>query len=158
MRVLGVDPGYDRLGLALYEHNRTGKSGVLFSKTITTSRKKNFPNRLYDLSVLFKKTLIKERPDIVAIESLFFSKNQKTAMRVSETRGALILCAKEENLSVFEVAPNEVKVAVTGNGRASKEAVRRMVKTLTGFENKKALDDEIDAVAIAITASAIKNK
>ena len=98
----------------------------------------------------------KYRPDMLAIETLFFSKNKRTALGVAEARGAVLSAAGAAKLRVLEFSPQQVKLAVTGYGGADKGAVARMVPRLIALPLKKRLDDELDAIALGIAALAQK--
>jgi crossover junction endodeoxyribonuclease RuvC len=154
MKILGVDPGYDRCGLAVTERDARGRDSVLASGCITTSPNDAFEQRLLVVVQSFREWIVTHKPDVCVLERLYFTKNQKTAMRVAETRGALILAAHECGIPVHEYAPNQVKVAVTGNGRATKDQVMNMVQRITGVVGNSGFDDEYDAIAVALTASA----
>lgn len=150
MRILGIDPGYDRLGLALLEGTRQ-KHTVLFSECFETNPKDLFEVRLHRAVSHVQDILKEHAPDTVALETLFFSKNQKTAMHVAETRGALLFAITAAGISVQQYAPQEVKVAVAGNGRGSKDDVAHMLHKLLALPSKKMRDDEYDAIAVALT-------
>lgn len=160
MRILGVDPGYERLGIAVLEKEKGQiKEGVVFSECFKTSPKLPFPSRLFLVGEEINRVIKKYKPEILSIESLFLNTNQKTAMRVAETRGTILYLAKKEGLKIFEAAPPEIKTAITGYGRADKMQVIKMVKMLVDFgknreKTGKESDDEIDAVAAALTAFA----
>lgn len=153
MRVIGIDPGYDRLGVAVMEHGN-GKEVLLFSTCITTDKNAPLEERLFSLGKEIE-TLFKEHtPDAVGIETLFFNKNQKTGIAVAEARGIIVYLAKAAGCSVHEYGPQAIKVAVTGYGNSDKEAVTAMVQRLVKNVPKDALDDEYDAIAVAITTLA----
>lgn len=154
MRVLGIDPGYDRCGTAIVEKESGARERVLFSSCITTDKKEEFPKRLFAVAQEIKKIINEWRPDAVAMETLLVSKNQKTAMRVAETRGAITLVTEEAGLQLYAYAPPEIKLSVGGHGRSDKKDVERMVRLLVSFPKKDALDDEIDAVAVALSCFA----
>jgi crossover junction endodeoxyribonuclease RuvC len=154
MKILGVDPGYDRCGLAVIERDAHGRDVVLASGCIVTSPNDIFEQRLLLVVGSFREWIATHTPDVCALERLYFTKNQKTAMRVAETRGALILAVHECGIPVYEYAPNQVKVAVTGSGRATKNQVAFMVQRITGAVGNSGFDDEYDAIAVALTASA----
>ena len=97
-------------------------------------------------------------PDALAIETLFFSINKKTALGVAEARGAVLAAAGEAAVPVVEYSPQQIKLAVTGHGGADKAAVARMIPRLLSLQKKKRLDDELDAIAIGITALAQHHK
>ena len=96
------------------------------------------------------------KPDVLAIETLFITKNQKTAMRVSEVRGIIIYEALKRNIPVFEYAPMEIKMAITSDGTSDKSRIMKMIPLLVDLSkiSKKALDDEYDAIAVGLTHSA----
>ena len=156
MIIMGIDPGYERLGIAILEKNKLSKNKevLLFSECFKTSAKKEFPERLMEIGVETKKIIKKYKPKILAIETLFLNTNQKTVMRVAEVRGVIIYEAKSAGLNIFETSPPQIKMATTGYGRADKEQIKKMVKLLVKVEEKVTSDDELDAIAIAITALA----
>lgn len=153
MRILGVDPGYDRLGVAVME-KENGKEKLIYSSCIETNKKADIADRILELGTAFEKILNRHKPNIVAIETLFFNKNQKTAVAVAEARGAIMLLARQHGCLVKEFGPQEIKVAITGYGKSDKRAVMEMLKRLVGDLPEKALDDEYDAIAVAVTALA----
>lgn len=149
MRILGVDPGYDRLGIAVLDSEM-----VIFSDCILTNRESAFEDRIHEISTKFESVLSEYSPEVVAIEKLFFNTNQKTAMRVAEVCGAIIASSKSMGLSVREYTPPQIKVAVTGYGRSTKAQLADMVNRLLTLPDKKRLDDEYDAIAVALTCQA----
>jgi len=155
MRILAVDPGYDRLGVCVIEGDRSNQN-VIFSDCFETSSKDDFMSRLYAVGAYIEQTLIEYNCKGLAIESLFFAKNTKTALKVSEVRGAIIFAAKRNGLRVYEYTPNQIKVATTGYGNASKHDMYHMVYRLVSLDDKKRKDDEIDAIAIGITCFAVE--
>jgi crossover junction endodeoxyribonuclease RuvC len=150
MRVLGIDPGYDRLGIALLEGNRQ-KQTIIFSECFETSPKDTFEIRLHTAVSHVRDILQKHSPDSAALETLFFSNNQKTAMHVAETRGALLFAITDAHIPAYQYAPQAIKVAVAGSGRGNKDDVARMLHKLLSIPNKKMRDDEYDAIAVALT-------
>jgi len=150
MRVLAIDPGYGRLGLAVVEKNK-GKEKLIYSECFQTHSDDNFHMRLGLIGVRVRELIEKYNPDVFAIEDLFFSKNTKTALKVSESRGVVIFQAVDAGLSIYEYTPNQIKVAVTGYGKANKNDVYVMVKKLIDLGEGKKIDDEIDAIAIGLT-------
>ncbi len=153
MRVISVDPGYDRLGVAIVELVDQ-KEKLFFSTCIQTDKKAPIHERLKKLGDEFTEILKNYSPDTLGIETLFFNKNQKTAMAVSEARGILIYLAQVHNCVVHEFSPQAIKVAVTGYGGSDKNAVIDMVQRLIPEAPKDALDDEYDAIAVGITCLA----
>lgn len=155
MRILGIDPGFERLGVAILEKNKGNKKEkVLFSECFHTSSKLEFSERLFLVGEEVKSIIKKFKPDILSIETLFLNTNQKTAMHVAEIRGVVLYQAYANDLKVFEASPPQIKIATTGYGKANKEQVMKMVKILVDIDNTKKSDDELDAIAIALTASA----
>ena len=161
MRILGIDPGYERLGIAVLEkpsfakgYGRAKKERVVFSECFKTSAKLEFSERLNLIGKEIKGVIKKYQPEILAIETLFLNTNQKTVMRVAEARGVVIYEASRARLSIFEASPPQIKIATTGYGRASKEQIKKMVKILVEVGKNKTSDDELDAIAIALTAFA----
>ena len=158
MRVLGIDPGFGLMGIAVVEKERGARERVLFSACVTTDGTDPFPIRLTLVVNRVRQVMKKWKPDIVALETLLISKNQKTAMRVAETRGALIYAAETLGFRTREYSPSEIKLSAGGHGRADKKDVEKMVRLLVSFPKEKVLDDEIDAVAVALTAIARDRK
>jgi crossover junction endodeoxyribonuclease RuvC len=162
MRILGIDPGYDRLGIAIIE-KESGKYKYIFSDCIQTDRELSFPKRLAQIFLALKNILEDYKPDVLAIEDLFMTTNQKTAIKVAEARGVCIALCEVSKIEVFEYTPLQIKNALTGYGKADKNQIHFMVhklikipeKTELEIKNKKKiLDDEIDALAIAISHGA----
>jgi crossover junction endodeoxyribonuclease RuvC len=153
MRVLGIDPGYDRLGVAVMER-QNGKDVLLHSDCIVTDKALPFETRLNSVGAAVEGLIAAWAPHALALERLFFSSNQRTAMRVAEVRGAMLYLAERHACRVCEYTPQEVKVAITGYGKSDKDQVTRMVMRLVPNARKGALDDEYDAIAVAATCLA----
>lgn len=153
MRVLAVDPGYDRLGVAVMEHDGH-KEQLLYSACVETDKAADLADRLHQLGETFQRLLTEYQPSCIGIETLFFNKNQKTAIGVAQARGIILYLAKTAGAEVKEFGPQEIKVAVTGYGKSDKAAVIDMVQRLIPSAPKKALDDEYDAIAVGITTLA----
>ena len=154
MKILGIDPGYDRLGIAILEKPAKGKESVIYSDCFTTSKKDNIYARLLQIGTEVSRLLDEFKPEKLAIETLFIDNNQKTAMRVSEARGIIIYEAAKRGIPIFEYSPMEIKMAVTGDGTSDKARIIKMVNLLVKLPAKKTHDDEYDAVAVALTCSA----
>src|SRR3989338_6967551 len=112
MKILGIDPGFERLGVAVIEKTTTGKESVIFSECFKTKSDLDFSDRLKLIGSEVKKIIKKYKPDVLAIETLFLNTNQKTVMRVAEARGVVIYEASIAGLKVFEASPPQIKVAV----------------------------------------------
>jgi len=146
--VLGIDPGFDRIGVAVLN-----KQGILFSNCIETNRKLSHQKRLFEIGETIRKITEKWKPRDLAIESLFFNQNTTNALKVAEARGVIMYEAERAGLEIFEYSPQAIKIAVTGYGKADKIQMESMVKKLVNLPKKslKRLDDEIDAIALGIT-------
>ena len=153
MKVLSIDPGYGRLGIAIIE-SENKKERLLYSDCFQTDKKLSYEERLLKIGNELSTLIKKFNPDILAIESLFFAKNQKTAIDVAGVRGVLIYIAKSHNLSIFEYTPLQIKIAITGYGRGDKKQVTQMVEKLIKIEKFIKLDDEYDAIAVGLTCLA----
>lgn len=153
MKVLALDPGYDRLGVAVIERV-SGKESLVYSACIETDKKSDLTDRLFYVGTAVANLIEEYAPEAVAIETLFFNKNIKTAIGVAQARGIIIFLAKKAGCAVYEFGPQEIKVAVTGYGKSDKSAVIDMVKRLVVNAPEKAHDDEYDAIAVGITALA----
>lgn len=153
MKVLAVDPGYDRLGVAVIE-KQNGKESLIYSACIETDKQRALGVRIHDAGRVFADLLHEHQPDAVGIETLFFNKNQKTAIGVAQVRGVILYLAQEAGAQIFEFGPQEIKIATTGYGKSDKKAVIEMVKRLVQNTPESALDDEYDAIAVGVTTLA----
>ncbi len=145
--VLAIDPGFDRCGLAVMDSN-----GVIYSDCIETNRKDTPAKRLHQIGRKIEEVINEHSPRFLAIEKLFFNQNITTALKVAEARGVILERAAAADLEVFEYSPQDIKIAVTSYGKASKASVTDMVLKLVKLPPKdKRLDDELDAVALGIT-------
>lgn len=153
MRILAIDPGYDRLGIAIVEGNASRPT--LLSSDCIHPAKGSAEKRLAEVSNAVTTAIKEYSPDALGIETLFFSINKKTALGVAEARGAVLAAAGIASLPVIECSPQQVKLAVTGYGGADKKAVENMIPRLLILPEKKRLDDELDAIAIGITALSV---
>lgn len=154
MRVLAIDPGYDRCGVAVIE-KAPGEEKLLYSSCITTHSGDDYSVRLLDVGQEFEKLIKEWQPNLVALEKLFFATNRKTANQVSEVRGVLIFLATKHGKEIIEFTPMQIKQTVAGWGGANKKQVAEMVKRLIKLKEKPKLDDEYDAIAVGLTACAL---
>ena len=155
MRVISVDPGFDRLGIAILDKEKQGAKEVLvYSDCFTTDKEQSYAERLNALVIEMEKLIEEHKPECFASEQLFFAKNQRTAIDVAGARGVLLQVAHKHNLPIFEYTPMQIKIAVAGVGSADKTQVTDMVKRLVKIEKEKGLDDEYDAIAVGITCLA----
>jgi crossover junction endodeoxyribonuclease RuvC len=152
MRVLSIDPGYDRLGIAIVEKKSSASKEILvYSSCKQTSSSLPFSERLSELGSEIEYVIQQYSPDVTAIEKLYFTNNQKTAMRVAQVIGAIIYIVKSKNLEVYEYTPLQIKSACTGNGRADKKQIMTMLPHLVNIDKDIEYDDEYDAIAVGIT-------
>jgi len=158
MRVLAIDPGYERVGIAILEKNTRAEEKLLYSDCFKTSSKLPFPERLSLIGREMERLIQEYDPTACAIEKLYFNTNQKTGLKVSEARGMMLYIASKNNLSVYEYTPLQVKIAVTGDGRGDKKQVITMVKQLIAIDKEIRYDDEFDAIAIGLTCLASEKK
>ncbi|MFZ2500761.1 MAG: crossover junction endodeoxyribonuclease RuvC, partial [Minisyncoccia bacterium] len=150
--ILAIDPGYDRLGIAVIEGDAS-RPTLIMSDCILPD--KGTPAvRLACVSRAITEAITTYQPDALGIETLFFGVNKKTALGVAEARGAVLAAAGIALLPIIECTPQQVKLAVTGHGGADKKAVEQMIPRLLTLPPKKRLDDELDAIAVGITALA----
>ena len=152
-RILGIDPGYGRLGLAIIE-SLNKKPKLFYSECFETSSKLEHPARLGLILKKIQKRIKKFKPKKLAIETLIFSKNVKTALKVAEVRGAIMAEAASRGTEIFEYHPNSIKIAMTGYGKSDKKQIIFMIEKILGLKKKFKRDDEYDAIAVALTCEA----
>ena len=149
MIILGIDPGLATTGYGVVK--KEGNSFKLIDyDTITTSSDRTDVDRLSQLYEELLSLIDKYNPEHIAVEELFFNKNVKTAIRVGQARGVILLAGAQQSINVAEYTPLQVKQAVVGYGRASKQQVQQMVKALLNLEKIPKPDDAADALAISI--------
>ena len=149
MRVLGIDPGIAIVGYSILDYDNN-KIKCLEYCCITTSSKSPLPDRLSFIYNEMNKIIDEFQPEDCAFEELFFNKNVKTAITVSQARGVEILSCINKNLCLYEYTPLQIKQAVVGYGRADKRQVQETVKTILKFNDIPKPDDAADAVAVAL--------
>ena len=150
MRILGIDPGYAIVGFGILDYNGVDFEPIEYGAVLTEAGTP-FPDRLKcihdDLEFIFEKF----KPECMAIERLYFTSNQKTAIDVAQARGVTLLPAIIRNIPIYEYTPLQVKCSIVGYGRAEKKQVQEMTKTMLHLKSIPKPDDTADAVAIAIT-------
>lgn len=151
MKIISIDPGYERLGLAIIERNKNEKEVLLFSECFKTSAKLPHHERLALIGDRIHEVIKKWKPERLATEKLFFAGNQKTALLVAEARGVILYAGSSAGLEIFEYRPNEIKIAITGYGSAEKKQMMDMTRKLIKIGSKTNSDDELDAIAIGLT-------
>ena len=152
MRLLGIDPGFERMGCAVLEKDGASEK-LIYSVCLTSSKNLPQEKRLYSIGQELEKIIKKYKPDLLVIEKLFFTKNQKTALGVSEARGMVLYISSCKKVPVMQLTPLEIKMALTGYGKAEKRQVQKMVGTILGLKTIPKSDDEVDAIACAIAGS-----
>lgn len=150
MKILGIDPGFARVGWAILENEKLKIKSEKFG-CIETSKNSNSQERLVYVYKEVCALIKKYEPDVLAIEELFFTSNAKTAFKVGEARGVIILAGAMQKIPVFSYTPLQVKIAVTGYGNADKGQVGRMIRAILKFKEIPKLDDTVDAIAVALT-------
>ena len=148
MIMLGIDPGLGRMGYAII---KTGGQQAILSECgcITTPKNTPDPARLLEIKRDLQAIIKKWKPEILCIESLFFAKNATTAMGVGQARGVALLMAAESGMEIIEMTPLQVKMAITGYGKADKTQVQKMLQTILKLPKIPKPDDAADAAAIA---------
>lgn len=154
MRILSIDPGFERIGIAILDKEKSSKETLLHSECFHTDKNDAFPDRLVTIKKKISACIKMYKPDALAIETLFMAKNKKTGMKVSEARGVIVSEAKEQGLTIYEYSPLQIKIAVTGYGRADKKQVMSMVPRIIALKETSTSDDELDAIAVGLTAVA----
>ena len=150
MKILGIDPGIGRLGWGIIEI-QISKLRVQNYGCIETKATLSVEDRLLQIYQTLTEIIEKEKPEAMAVEELFFNTNAKTAMVVGQARGVVLLLGAQHNLSIGIYTPLQVKIAVTGFGRAEKGQEAQMVKVLLKLPAIPKPDDTADALAVAIT-------
>lgn len=150
--ILGLDPGFARVGLAVVAGSPS-QPALLSCTTFSTPAGQPRGERLLAVADAVAAAIRRYRPTVAAMEKLFFQTNVRTALAVSEARGVLLLVCARARLPVIEVTPNQVKSAATGNGRADKRAVQKMIGLVFRLRRPITDDDAADAAAIALAVA-----
>lgn len=150
MRILGIDPGIARTGWGIIDVQGAKNKAHSYG-CIETLADVLLPQRIKMLYEQLAKIVQENDPEELAIEELFFNTNAKTALIVGQARGVVLLLAAQRHIPIAVYTPLQVKIAVTGYGRAEKRQVEKMVETLLTIDKKPKYDDTYDALAIALT-------
>lgn len=153
MRILGIDPGTGRTGWAVIE-KKGGKERMTACGCFETEVNSQLDRRLEQIYKRVRGLVDEFHPDETAVEELFFAKNAKTAMSVGQARGVVLLACRHMGLKVYNYTPLQIKLAVTGYGKADKKQVESMVMRILGLKSRPKPDDATDALAVALTHSA----
>ncbi|HBC44709.1 MAG: Crossover junction endodeoxyribonuclease RuvC [Candidatus Collierbacteria bacterium GW2011_GWB1_45_35] len=150
MKILGIDPGIGRLGWGIVSHDK-GVDSYIDSGCFETQANSDLPERLLKIHDFIQNLINLHTPDALAVESLFFEKNVKTAIDVAAARGVILLVGQQSGLAISQYTPLQVKSSLTGYGQAEKSQVEFMVGKILHLKEKIKPDDAADAVAIALT-------
>lgn len=156
MKILGIDPGLGRMGWGIIESRGGAKVTVFGYGCIETEPNSEVSGRLFALHDEVSRIIDEYKPEVLAIEDLFFAKNVSTAFAVGQARGVVLLAASQKNISIAVYTPLQVKSAVTGYGKADKKQVGQMVKLQLRLKEVPKPDDTADALAIALTHAVSK--
>jgi len=162
MIILGIDPGLATVGFGIIKKVKDKKAEVVDYGCILTTPDLCPGDRLKIIHNELNKLIKKYQPQVMAVEKLFFFKNLKTAMPVSQAKGVILLAAAKKKIHVYEFTPLQMKMAITGYGKAEKKQVQKMIQTMLNLEEKpkdknKRKDDATDALGIALCYT-IKSK
>ena len=149
MRILGIDPGIATTGFAILQSNGPNSKPLDFG-FISTEKHLGNANRLTQLATDLKEICHKWKPDVCAVEELFFSKNTKTAIQVSQARGVILQTLNQAGYPIYEYNPGQIKIAITGHGKATKAEIQKMVTLILKLKQIPRPDDAADALAIAL--------
>jgi len=152
-RILGIDPGFGRVGYGIIECTHGGVQKLITHGCIETDKHHNFAERLEDIADQLMTVIRTYRPSVSAVEELFFYRNVTTAIQVGQARGAILLTLRKARLPIYEYTPLEIKQSMTGYGRADKRQMQEMVKVILGIKTSITPDDAVDALAVALTAA-----
>ncbi len=147
--IMGIDPGYAIVGFGIVDYKNT-RFELLSYGAVTTEANTEFSDRLMRIYEGVDSLIKKYRPDAIAIERLYFTTNQKTAIDVAQARGVILLAARQNLIRVEEYTPLQVKQAVVGYGKAEKKQVMEMTRVMLGLKEYPKPDDAADALALAI--------
>lgn len=152
MVILSIDSGVERTGYALFDKSENGASKFQYisSGLVQTSKKLTTEKRLVEIYEELKKIIKKYKPKLLIIEQLFFFKNQKTVIKVSQAQGAVLLLAAHEDIKVEFLTPLQIKQIVTGYGQSDKKSVQKMLKLTLGLDLELQQDDQADAIACGL--------
>ncbi len=149
MKILGIDPGFDKLGYAFLTI-KEGEIKKVESGLIKTSVKASIPERIKEIYSKLEILFEKQKPEIIVMEDLFLFKNKKTVIKVAQLQGVILLLASQKGIKAKILSPLQIKKAITGYGRADKKAIEKMLYLTLSLEKRRREDDETDAIACAL--------
>ena len=150
-RILGIDPGTGILGFGVIEIDQKNQPHLVDAGVIRTPVKEDDAVRLLTIYDELSDIIASTKPTQMSVEKLFFAKNITTAMTVAQARGVVLLCGQQNGLELYEYTPLQIKMAVTGYGKADKKQVQEMVRVILGLKDVPKPDDCADAIAVALT-------
>lgn len=150
MRIIGIDPGTGILGFGIIDVDKQGKIKLVDAGVIRTPVKQADSERLVTIYDELHELIEATKPNVMSVEKLFFAKNVTTAMSVSQARGVVLLCGQQHKLDLYEYTPMQIKLALTGYGKADKKQMQEMVRVLLNLKETPQPDDAADALAAAI--------
>lgn len=151
-KILGIDPGFHRMGYGLIEATGS-KLKMLDYGSTETSKTKKIEERILEIACVLQDLIKQHQPDLMVVEEIFFFKNLKTAVNVAQARGAIILIGAENQVPLLELTPLQVKQSLTGFGRAEKGQMQKVVKMILNLKEIPKPDDAADALAMAIAGN-----
>lgn len=154
MRIIGIDPGTGILGFGVIDATK-GMTKLVTAGVITTPAHTSLPDRLEEIFLGLTEIITETKPEIMAIEQLFFAQNVTTAMSVSHARGVAMLTGKQAKIPIEEYTPMQIKQTMTGYGRATKKQIQEMVRVQLGLSEVPKPDDCADALATALMCAFI---
>lgn len=157
MRILGIDPGTGILGFGVIDVVAPGRAKLVDGGVIRTPVKQADSERLNTIYDELTEIIKQHNPEVMSVEKLFFSQNVTTAMSVAQARGVVLLCGIQNNMTLFEYTPQQIKQAITGYGRADKKQMQEMVRVILNLQEIPKPDDCADALAAAICHSMTAN-
>lgn len=160
MVILALDSGIEKTGYAIFDKDKKYKEGLRYitSGLIQTSKTKTTEKRLNEIYESIYKLIESSHPNIVVLEQLFFFKNQKTVIRVSQAQGVVMLLAAQNEIPVEFLTPLQVKQIVTGYGQSDKKSVQKMLKITLKLDGELKQDDQADAIACGMAYCLLNNK
>lgn len=150
MRILGIDPGTGILGFGVIDVQR-GKPQLVDGGVIRTPVHEDDAVRLLTIYEELTDIIAATKPTMMSVEKLFFARNVTTAMTVAQARGVVLLCGMQAEMQIYEYTPMQIKLAITGYGKADKKQMQEMVRTILGLKEVPKPDDAADAIAAALT-------
>lgn len=158
MKILGIDPGSGIIGFGLVSVDKSKIPKMIDGGVIKTTIGDKTEDRLLELYSAMNELLEEFKPDVASVEKLFFAQNVTTAMKVSQARGVILLCLAQKKIPIYEYSPLQIKMAITGYGRATKAQMQEMVRVQLRLKKVPKPDDAADALACSLTHMATINQ